>query len=1215
MSADLKLHYTESLENWTMPMLRFSKHKNTFGSTIKQRKTAMIQPLLREIVEKNDEKPGLRYETHQRNVKTSELQNTSLIEIREILKKERKITIVQGTGGIGKTSLVDFITYQWAQNELFMKEEDLQFLFVFRFQCRSLNRYRGRKLTANDLFMEKFNVNISNIHSVRGENILIVLDGFDEFFAYRDIFNFDNKEDSITSIVRSLVTQETVLFRGHYTLVTGRHHAVDVLQKQEKRTGKARWVEVLGFSERAVEKYVDDQFSEGNSSLAAYIKDRISSSVTLQNLATTPVFLRTLCSILCIEDIELDAKNMVKMTDIYAWIVGSFLKFHFASKEREFIEIPLSELLSSEDVRKFLRDISKDSYELLIANELEFDCQKLSSVNMSDPVIRNLVSGFVLKKEDEIESKCEFWHVTMQEFFAGYYCFTKNMNVSKLQEGNWFHAVQFVAGFSSTRYKTKKDIKHILLGDYLFVKQDSIDMILSLFSNDAFFDPNNSRELKRNYLQIFFEAFDAKDKLPFLDIADKHAGPSSNATWEIYSLSDASLFIHFARLMIANDMEVKLRKVTLIIRSITLKYATFGGLFEVFPFCYILYLDSVQMAIKLSGKSSRHLLAPFKAGQHTLRGISLSNCSMSKAVNDMFVNIIPLIREVVLTHQHVSFQDAEATSNSIANTRYEHPTMSAMRLVFFTSIACTFEKGSGKRLGKVLAFVKVVQIYYLQDEFNEIKVITQGIRRVLADTSISMFDKIQNFTLTAAEQTVVHGDFIALAKSLSYLQVVDLGEAVLTNGFVSKLVKCFLALVEKDRYAVQLKRLRIQSSQSSRTTFMIEKLAKIIPFIQVVDLRYFQLSLYDYKILSDSISKAANSNMYGSELQVLRLGSVFNGIYSNFNTYLMPLYVVKRKFFAAVENVLKVREWQDKVWNNFHLIRDAEDAIRSYSSKDYGKSLPFQAAVIRMLSQAEKGMSRIVQKSGVLVKEIVGQAAKTKFLVASEKGRSYGQLQVKQFFSNYKVMESSASYLVSETKRLLELVHGLKRDSDQWVLETKRKIRDDAMCGLLSDTALFDKTTNVYKEELRQEILRELLPRLQERIAYLEQILSSLNDTKRYLAMSSSSWQKMSSDYDKLKFENEKLNALEMRQKNQALSYVAKIVSLVPIVDMSDTDILTYDLCSQLFKEIRDVKKNEHFQRSTSLLILGNNFKSCGKATELSSWYVSAVKELDFQIF
>ena len=1177
MSAGLKLHYVKALENWTMPILRFSKHKNTFGSTKEQRKTAMIRPLLREIIEKHHEKPGPRYETHQRNLKTSELQNTSLIEIREILKKERKITIVQGTGGIGKTSLVDFITYQWAQNEIFKKEGELHFLFVFRFQCRSLNRYDGRALTAKDLFMEKFNVNISNIRAVRGENILIVLDGFDEFFAYRDIFNIDNKEDSITSIVRGFVTQETVLFPGHYTLVTGRHHAVDVLQKREKSTGKARLVEVLGFSERAVEKYVDDQFSEGNSSLAAYIKDRISSSVTLQSLATTPVFLRTLCSILCIEDIEYDAKSMVKMTDIYSWIVGSFLKLHFASKEREFIDIPLSELLSREDVRKFLRDISMDSYELLIVNELEFDCQKLSSVNMSDPVIRNLVSGFVLKKEDEIESKCEFWHVTMQEFFAGYYCFTNNMNVSKLQRGNWFQAVQFVAGFSSTRYKTKKDIKHILLGDYLFVKQDSIDMILSLFSNDAFFDPNHSRELKRNYLQIFFEAFDAKDKLPFLDIVDKHAGPSNKATWEIYSLSDASLFIHFARLMIANNMEVKLGKVTLVIRSITLKHATFGGLFEVFPFCYILYLDSVQMDIKLSEKGSRHLFAPFKAGRHALLGISLSNCSISKAVNDMFVNIIPLIREVVLTHQHVSFQDAEATSNSIANTRYEHPTKSAMKLVFFTSIACTFEKGSGKRLGKILAFVKVVEIHYLQEEFNEIKVITQGIRRVLADTSISMFDKIQNFTLTAVEQTVVHGDFIALAKSLSYLQVVDLGEAVLTNRFVSKLVKCFLALIEKDRYSVQLKRLRIQSSLSSRTTFTIEKLAKIIPFIQVVDLRYFQLSLYDYKILSDSISKAANINMYGfgSKLLVLRLGSVFNGIYSDFNTYMKPLTAVTGKILAAQENVLKIQEWKLKALNNLNLIGDAEYAIRSYSSNDYGKSFPSQAAGFRMLSQAGKGVSRIAQKSSVLVKEIVGQAAKTKFLIASEKGRSYGQLQVKQFFSNYKVMESSASYLVSETKRLSKLAYVLKRDSDHWVLETKRRIRDDAMCGLLSDTALLNETSTVYEEELRQEILRELRPRFQENIAYLEQMSSSLDDAKRYLAVSSSSWQKVFSDYDKLHFEDEKLNALEMHQKNQVLSYVAKIVSLVPVVDMSDTNILTYDLCSQLFKEIRDVKRNE----------------------------------------
>eukprot|EP00112_Aurelia_sp_Birch-Aquarium-sp1_P013415 Seg2846.4 transcript_id=Seg2846.4/GoldUCD/mRNA.D3Y31 product="NACHT LRR and PYD domains-containing protein 1" protein_id=Seg2846.4/GoldUCD/D3Y31 len=1217
MSTGLKLHYTDALENWTMPILRFSKHKTSFGNTKKRRKTAMIQPLLREIIEKNDENPGPRYETHpQRNLKASELQNTSLIKIRDIMKKDRKITIVQGTGGIGKTSLVDFITYQWAQNEIFKQEEGLQFLFVFRFQCRSLNRYDGRSLTAKDLFSEKFNVNISNINAVRGENILIVLDGFDEFFAYRDIFNIDNKEDSITSIVRSLLTQETVLFPGHYTLVTGRHHAVDVLQKREKSTGKARWVEVLGFSEHAVEKYVDDQFSEGNSSLAAYIKNRIASSVALQSLATTPVFLRTLCSILCLEDVEFDATSMVKMTDIYSWIVGSFLKFHFASKEREFSDISLGELLSREDVRLFLRDLSRDSYELLIANELEFDCKKLSSVNMSDPVIRNLVSGFVLKSEDEIESKCEFWHVTMQEFFAGYYCFKNNINVSTLQKDNWFQAVQFVAGFSSARNKKRKDIKHILLGDSLFLKQDSIDMILSLFSDDAFFHSNYSRELKRNYLQIFFEAFDAEDEIPFL--VGKRAGSSENATWEIYSLSDASLFIHFARLMIANRMEMKLGKVTLIIRSITLKYATFDGLFQVIPFCHILYLDSVHMGIPLSKETSSRLLARFKTGQHTLVGISLSYCIVSKDVNCMFINIIPLIREVVLIHQHILFQDAGTTSISIAKTRYQHPTKSTMVLQLFTSIACTFEKGSGKELGKILAFVKVVKIHYLQEEFNEIKAITQGIRRVLADTSISMFEKIQNFTLTAVEQTVVHGDFIALAKSLSYLQVVDLGEAVLTNGFVSKLVKCFLALIEKDRYAVRLKRLRIHSSLSSKRTFTIEKLAKIIPFIQVVDLRYFQLSLYDYKILSDAMSKAANSNLrgFGSGLLLLRLGNVFDGLFLNFNSHLKSFNIMYDKLGAVLENVLKTRQLEEEVWNNYDLITDAENAIRSYSSSEYGKGFPVQATIARMLSRVDKKVGRITQKANVLLKEIVDLVAKTTFLIASEKGRSSGQLLMKRFFTDQKVIDSLGSNLLSETRRLSKLVRGLKRDSDQWVLEIKRRIRDEAVCALLPDTTLSSDASDVHEEKVRQKLSREKVSRLEKDLAIIEQISFSLRDARSHLAMSMSSLAKMKTVNDKFQFENRMLNALKVRQKNQVLSYVAKMVSYVPIVDMSDNDISTYDLCSQLFKKIRDVKINEQgiisqYQGDYSLLklILGANFKSCGKAIDILRGYVFAVEE------
>ena len=898
MSDRLKLQYTAALENWTMPILRLSKHKGTFGNTKKRRKTAMIEPLLREITEKNDEKPRSKlYETYQRNLKMSELKGVSLIKIHDIVQKDSKITIVQGTGGIGKTSLVDYITYQWAQNEMFQGKEELQFSFVFRFQCRSLNRYQGRKLTANDLFMEKFNINISDVGDKVGK-ILIILDGFDEYFAYSDVFKFSNKEDSITRIVRDMVSQGTVLFPGHYNLVTGRHHAVDLLQTREKYTGKARWVEMLGFSEHAVEKYVD-QFSEGNSSLAAYIKSRLTSSVTLQSLATTPVFLRTLCSMLSREGDELYefiGASLVKMTDIYSWIVGSFLKFHFASEDQEFSEIPLSQLLSRRDVRKFLRNISKDAYELLVANALEFDCEKLSSVDMSDPVIRNLVNGFVIRSEDELESKCEFWHVTMHEYFAAYHCVTtKACPTLILREKNWHKAVQFMAGFISTRRRKAKSINHLLIGKSLQIEDDRINDFLY---HEPFLKTSCNRRCKKRFLEIFFESF------AIGDIFSTHLGPQywgesaldvgMLLLWNIFSLSDAVLFSHFGKIMIANGMGYKLGDVWLWLTNTKPKKNFLIDLFEVLPYCHYATIVSVRLEDTIDIGTSNRLLAPFKNGIHNLRFLELQGCYLSNGTGNLVLNVIPYMAKVNIHFQNVTVSNAKM----LASASRRSIAASVFRLKEIEFGYCFFENGTDAHLAKILPYVNNVMIFRSESLYS-LQLAAEGISNILVNASVDSEKKLKNLELCDFDRLpsdVMNG----LAAGIPYLENVSLNCVMLTKRFVTQLVESFLDTLKKNgkitlrnfqiccaplpkqdspcyktleasmtKMMPSINKSRIRHFTTANGTkhfelggyedFIADGIAKIIPFIPFVEFETVGLSLDDLKALSTSVLLSATS--------------------------------------------------------------------------------------------------------------------------------------------------------------------------------------------------------------------------------------------------------------------------------------------------------------------------------------------------------------------
>lgn len=1200
MSNDVKVHYKAALENWTMPVLKYMKK---FETVKKKRKEAMIEPLLTAAIMDNGE----------------EKQDPTIIKINDVLQEGTKLSVVQGSGGIGKTSLVNYITYLWAQNEIFYQEGKLKFAFLFRFLCRSLNRYRGRALTTNDLFYEKFKVNISSMERVRGENILIILDGFDEFFAYQDIFNIAIKEDSITTIVRSMLTQETVLFPSHYTIVTCRHHAGDVLRRREQDTGKARWVEMLGFSQQAVEMYVD-QFSEGNSSLAEYIKNRITASLTVKTLSKTPAFLSTICSLLCLEGSELMPANLAKMTDIYSWIVASFLKLHFASEERQFIDIPLYTLLRMEKVRQFLRGISKDSHELLVSSEIEFDCRKLSSLTMSDPAIHNIVAGFVLKSEDEFEARCEFWHVTMQEYFAAFHCITNDIDPSRLLMANWFHAVQFMAGFASTRTRKSKDIKSVLLGDSVFEKNDSIDMILSMLPNDAIFYPQSySKGFKRNLLQIFFEAFDEADGLPYSYTLVYHDVPMKSEHWVVDTLENAALFVHFGKLLVANEMQYRLKPVQLIVKHIKLNPATFVGLFNVSRWCFYLYLDSVHIDMPVTDETLSNLFAPFQAGHYSLEKLILSQCNMSLGVERLLYKIIPLIFDVVLHKQHISLQDKNTAP---INTKNEYDASSTKRLEFLTVIACTFAKGSGKALGKFIPLVKRVEIYYLQKGFDELKVIVQSIRSVLLDKDIGISERIQNLTLKAVEEGKVYDDLLALAESIPYLSWVEVDGPLLTNGFVSELVRSFLALLESNPDETKLQRLKIRLSISNKNKrrFVTEKLAKIIPFIFYVDLRHFHLSLHDYDVLCGAIFQAHAQNKLKSSfrLGVLKLGNVFDGIYLKIETLRNSLKSLTPLSAAVRENLSNTMVCRKVILNDLKSIQEADPPTNNYAGNEYRKILKAQESIARIIYQIHKEMNHIIQKTSIVYRATFEFFTKTNSLLISDHRRKVSKGQIQLLVKDWVTIDTLQSILLSDKTLISQSFNGVRRQLDLQFEKIKRMIRDASKCTMFPGI-----TSNRQKHQCTPtnslltytKFLHERKFQLKESNFVCGKSETSLGGSLCHLAMFIKNKRKLAMHHKEIGSKRRMLRGLELRLQRMVLTYVAKIASFVEIVHMSDNDISTPELCKQLFARIREVQTSKEYAKTFSLkkLFLGENLKVCSEAVEILEGHVTVFNESPYR--
>ncbi|XP_059814613.1 NACHT, LRR and PYD domains-containing protein 3-like [Hypanus sabinus] len=354
---------------------------------------------------------------------------------------------VAGVPGIGKTTMVQKIEYDWAMEKIYQ-----QFQFVFSFKFRDLNSINCR-INLRELILDQYPYFGNILREVwkNPEGLLFIFDGLDEF---NDKIDFsDSRRDrepqstctdpefkcKVSDIVYSLIQHK--LLPGCSVLVTTRPTALHLLEKAKIIV----WAEILGFVGEERKEYFIRHFED--QTVAEAVFNHVKENEILYTMSYNPSY----CWILALTlgpfftQRVRDPQRVPKtITQLYSYYIYNILKNH----GRE-IENP----------RDVLLRVGQMAFRGVSERKIVFTDGDLIKYNLQPS---QFLSGFLmelLERENSARSVVyTFPHLTIQEFVAAVAQFLNPhpgdiliflTEAHSTTDGRFEVFLRFVAGLSS----------------------------------------------------------------------------------------------------------------------------------------------------------------------------------------------------------------------------------------------------------------------------------------------------------------------------------------------------------------------------------------------------------------------------------------------------------------------------------------------------------------------------------------------------------------------------------------------------------------------------------------------------------------------------------------------------------------------------------------------------------------------------------------------
>uniref|UniRef100_A0A8C4X2V6 NACHT domain-containing protein n=1 Tax=Erpetoichthys calabaricus TaxID=27687 RepID=A0A8C4X2V6_ERPCA len=324
-------------------------------------------------------------------------------------KTDPHIVVVSGVAGIGKTTMVQKIMFDWARGTQYQR-----FAFVFLFKFRELNLLDMKtepQMPLTRLIVSHYKyLNDPRLREIlqKPKSLLFIFDGLDEYkhkldFTQRRLCSNPDDYFPVHTLVTSLVRR--TLLKGCTVLITTRPMALEALDIERVN----RFAEILGFFPEQRLMYFRKFFGDADRGSEAfqYVEEN--------------AILYTMC-----------------FNPSYCWIICSVLKSHFMTPEEERGAAPrtVTELFvmflhniltkhkrDAKDQREILVKLGKMAYYGVANRTLVFyDKFEMSTFGLQPVLSSPFLSGFlkeILQRESTLEhTTYTFYHLTLQEFMA-----------------------------------------------------------------------------------------------------------------------------------------------------------------------------------------------------------------------------------------------------------------------------------------------------------------------------------------------------------------------------------------------------------------------------------------------------------------------------------------------------------------------------------------------------------------------------------------------------------------------------------------------------------------------------------------------------------------------------------------------------------------------------------------------------------------------------